>query len=66
MMLFQTKVKSEYMCPRCGAQMFAVSRPVNVVELHCETCDSVLSVDYVMGWRDGHEAAALAQVEVEG
>lgn len=65
-MLFQTKVKSEYMCPRCGEQMFSVSRPINVVELQCETCDSVLSVDYVMGWRDGHAFAALAQGEGEG
>jgi ribosomal protein S27AE len=61
MTLFTTKVETNYLCPRCGqGKMVAVSRPVNVIELYCETCESILSVDYVRGWHDAR-AALTAQ-----
>lgn len=53
--MFETKVKSEYPCPRCNGEMFAVAKPINVIRLRCETCESEFSVDYVHGWHDGRQ-----------
>jgi hypothetical protein len=66
MSLFETKQKSDYLCPRCNGTMFVCTRPVNVVELKCEDCDSVLSPDYVQGWHDGRKFQQPAlRVETE-
>lgn len=61
MSLFETKIKSKYLCPRCNGRMFVVTRPILVNELQCETCDSVLGVEYVQGFWDGAKYQSAQQ-----